>query len=75
MHLGSGREFWTMTPSFNGNAKVALCRYSSFLRPMNVSDVSDSRYLVPVISLKPETIVASGKGTSSSPYIIEVNAY
>jgi len=74
-YLNTGYNYWTMTPSsFNTNAREIIVSSDGKISEKNVKDSSDM-YLMPVISIKPDSIVASGSGTKNSPYLIEVNSY
>ena len=67
----AGSSFWTMSPlafNVNGNAYMAYVYESGIIIS---NSVANTRGIRPVISLKLDTIVASGSGLGNDPYVIE----
>ena len=69
-YLNNYDYWWTMSPSyFEDGGAYLLSGYAdgdlSFDNVLNKSGVR------PAVSLKPDTMVTTGDGTSSKPYIIE----
>ena len=64
-------DLWTMTPSSftSGVAKAISVKNNGELIESNVNE---THYILPVISLKNTTLIESGNGKIDSPYIIKV---
>ncbi len=70
--MRTGKPYWTMSPhSFNGTAKEIIVNNDGQLKE---SDVSARHWVYPVVSIKADTIVSDGSGTSNAPYIIDVQS-
>ena len=70
--MHTGKSYWTMSPhSFNGTAKEIIVNSNGKL---GESDVSAQHMVYPVVSIKADTIVSDGSGTSNAPYIIDVQS-
>ena len=72
-YLSTGSSFWTMSPfSINaGNENGAKVVYVDEHGTMRGGSVTESHAVIPVISLKSSTLIASGKGTSNNQYMID----
>ena len=70
-YLNMNRSYWTMTPeAFNTTARVLYVNASGKI----LGDTpTESKSVFPVISIRPDMIVKTGKGTSADPYVIEVS--
>ena len=70
-YLVTGYSYWTMSPAdFNDNNDSADSYYVDDNGIINNSYVGNSYGVRPVITLKANTTISSGSGTSLSPYII-----
>ena len=69
--LNYNTDLWTMTPSsFTSNAaRVVSVKANGELIESNVNE---THYILPVISLKNTTLIESGNGKIGSPYTIKV---
>ncbi len=70
-YLNMNRSYWTMTPeSFNTTARVLYVNASGKI----LGDTpTESKSVFPVISIRPDIIVKTGKGTNADPYLIEIS--
>lgn len=71
-YLATGTSFWTMSPfsitvEENGAKVVYVDEYGT----MRGGSVAETHSIIPVISLKSSTLIASGKGTSNNPYMVD----
>ena len=67
-YLYTGQHYWTMSPYYFG-ASVFAVYSSGYLRWSNVNNAAPG--VRPVVNLKADTIISSGDGTSSNPYVVE----
>ena len=74
-YLWRDSSYWTMSPvgagmNYNTSTKTATFTYSVYA--VGGGSATDSRYILPVVSLKAGTrYVAGGNGTEENPYVIE----
>ena len=68
-YLYTGEYYWTMSPRRfrNGYAGVFVVDYDGFLNDWRVDNSFGVR---PVINLKADTVISSGDGTASNPFVI-----
>ena len=72
-YMKTDYKYWTMTPSrYSGSAYELIVDTDGKLIQEKVT-TSDNMHVYPVLSIKADSIVTSGSGTSSSPYIIDVS--
>ncbi|MFI3261090.1 MAG: hypothetical protein R3Y13_05210, partial [bacterium] len=72
-YLYTGQTYWTLSPyNFSSFAIVGFVHSSGFMSSNNDS-VSNAFGLRPVVTLNSETLVSSGTGTGTDPYVIEMN--
>ena len=69
-YLYTNSYYWTMSPYFFGNGFAHVLRVYSDGNLSNRS-VNNTFGVRPVINLKADTIISSGDGTSSNPYVVE----
>ncbi len=67
-YLYNGYNYWTMTPAYFYSNKAYNYYINSDL--LNVSGVNEEYYVRPVITLKQDTVVLSGNGSTNTPYKI-----
>lgn len=69
-----GNPFWTISPflnySPNGQQLIEIAYITERAALGRTKINSDYLALIPVINLKPDTIIAKGDGTISNPYIV-----
>ena len=71
-YLGSGMWYYSMSPyDFTGTIDDELYLSSNGTLFGSNGNVSDSGGTRPVISIKPETIISGGSGTTTDPFIVE----
>ena len=70
VYLNNYDYWWTMSPYFFGTGSASVF-YGGASGELSADDVYFGIGVRPAVSLKPWTIVTSGEGTSSKPYIIE----
>ena len=69
-YLTTRKWYWTMTPArADSGVDVGDVRYSGLLGNDHVSDSSVG--VRPVLSLKSDTVITSGDGTETNPYVVE----
>lgn len=64
--IGSNQEYWTLSNS--GTETLNVVDTSGNISSKNIKDTS---YVRPVISIASNTVIASGTGTSSDPYVLK----
>lgn len=72
-YLFTGSEYWTMSPGVwtGSSARVGVVLGGEYDGRVCEREVSNSFDVYPVISLKNNVLVSSGKGTETKPYIIQ----
>ena len=71
-YLYTNSYYWTMSPYFFGNGRAHVLRVYSDGNLSNRS-VNNTFGVRPVINLKADTIISSGDGTSSNPYVVQTD--
>ena len=72
-YLNNNQDWWTMSPDGYECGEASVFRFypsGSSIKGLQVNYVY-ANAVRPAVSLKPGTIVSSGDGTSTNPYIIE----
>ena len=70
-YLVSDESFWTMTPAYFYNSKLSSVFAVDYVgRPM-IYLLSLTSNVRPVINLKADTLILSGDGTKTNPYLVK----
>lgn len=70
-YLDPGKAYWTMTPSYIGDNTSGPHNFVHNAILESLSAITSEYGVRPVISVKNNVLIESGKGTQENPYVIE----
>ena len=69
-YLDVGIDYWTMSPSFYNSYGANVFVVGSYGSLDAFDNVTNANGVRPVINLKADTVISSGDGTASNPFVI-----
>ena len=70
-YLYIGKQFWTMSPAYAGSPATTVMWTVGDSGRVGMGNVDDAHWVRPVINLKADTLILSGDGTKTNPYLVK----